>query len=328
MKDIEKEIKSELHKILGVLDKHESHSEDEINALGHTITIRAMKNAKEFAKFCIDEKLSLHDAIVIMMWIKKIWPFLKDIDADSGVTYDQAYKYFEQARVNTIIIHRLNYILHECMIQVYDMLDDAGRLEKFKQGRAYERAEVIWERYKSDRMENMEKPAWYALQDHLRIACDLVMAHLDKARMAVIEDMQDKGLSDVELRARCLMALLMGKVAGHSYKAFFRDFRKESGVDYTKCFDDDDLREMQRQFSILCDAIGFKTTVDDYGYWMLKGYDPEPCKGFMEEWDLVMKTIRDDDLMDDSARQAIELNPDVQEDFEKKLEEYFDDKQT
>ena len=129
------------------------------------------------------------------------------------------------------------------------------------------------------------------------------------------------GMRDVEIKARCQVVLLILKVCGHSFNAFFRDFERESGADYSRCFDYDNLSAMGGHFVAMCNCLGLKTDKDQYGYAVLSDFDPEKSQRFLWAWDDLIKAFRDDDLMDAAAQKAISLNPEVQEEYSHILEE-------
>ena len=321
--DIKKVYSNELSKSYNILGNNADHSEQEINAIGRNMPVYAMKDAHAFVMFAEKECLSINDCLIIITWIDKIYPFINDIKVKGNVTYNEAYEYYNQAIVNTIIIHRLNYILHDYMIQVYDYLEDLRKM-RFAVKKARDNAEKVWDTYAINKRVKTEEAAWYAMQDHLRLSADALSPYIIKVQKAIMKHMERNTIAGAELKAMLTTALLLGKVVGNSYKAFFRDFMEETCVDYTRCFTDDDISDMTRLFATMCDALCFKTQKDIAGYWMPKHYDPDNSRWFTTAWKNVIKAFRDDDLMDKTAKEAISLNPKVQEDYQKIID---DDKQ-
>ena len=50
------------------------------------------------------------------------------IDRESDITFGELHDYEDKAKVSFIIVRRVNYILHQTMIAVYDLLEDANKL--------------------------------------------------------------------------------------------------------------------------------------------------------------------------------------------------------
>ena len=315
-----KDFEIELAKGIETLRSRKSHTKEEIDEIGRGLSVRIMKNPYMLAQFCHDNKLSLADSLTILSWVATQIPFLNDIDVKRDVSYQDAVTYFEQARVNTIIIHRVNFILHECMVQVYDALERDKRL-KFGVKKAVGEAERPWNTYMNDRRQMIEKTAWYTMQDHLRLAYDAVSPYLEKVYESIRDYMISLGYRDVEIKARCAVVFLMAKVCGHTFRHFFEEYENECGIDYLRCFDDDDLRPMVSLFDNLCSVLGIGTEKDKHGFYQLKGFNPEKNQRFLWAWDDLIKALRDDDLMDDAAKKAIDLNPAVQKEYMQILDE-------
>lgn len=315
--------KRELEKgVAGVKDillMYPDRSKEDIEEMSKIIPVKAMKDPANFVFFVKKKKVSLRDAMILMSWIGSVGEFLDDIDVRTDISYDRTVEYFEQARINTIVIHRVNYLLHEAMITVFDLLEKDGRL-RFNIKRQANKIEKLWDSYVLERRRVMEQAAWYTLQDHLRLTTDTLSPYIDKVYEVIRDYMIFSDMRDVEAKARCVIALLIGKVARHSFKAFFRDFERESGVDFSRCFASDDMQVMVREFVPICEGMGLGTRMDSYGCYECK-MDIEGVSRFRSAWGVFIKAFKDDDLMDESARKAISLNPEVQEEYSHILEE-------
>lgn len=315
-----KDYEIELAKGVAELIGRKSHTKDEIEGLCKNLSVRIMKQPYLLARFCHDNELSLEDGLAVQMWVITQFPFLKDIETRGDVPYSEAVSFFEQARVNTIVIHRVNFILHECMVQVYDALERDRRLV-FGVKKAMGNAERLWDAYMGVHRRAIERTAWYTMQDHLRLAHDAVSPFKEKVYESIRDYMISLGYRDVEIKARCAVVFLMAKVCGHSFRHFFEQFEDESGVDYSRCFSEDDMQPMVGRFEDLCTTIGIRTAKDAYGYYCIKDFDPEKSLRCRSAWDAFIRALRDDDLIDEAAKDAIALNPEMQEEYQHILEE-------
>ena len=129
------------------------------------------------------------------------------------------------------------------------------------------------------------------------------------------------GWRDVEVKARIEVAFLLGKVARHSFRAFFKEFEDASGADFSKCFADSDLQQMVKYFAMMAESLGLKTEPDRFGLPDIKGFDCDANVRVKWAWNDFIKDLQDNDLMDESALRAIELNPKTKADYERQLAE-------
>lgn len=315
-----KDYEAELRKSIDKMNARKSHTQEELDVIGRNMPVRVMQNCHTLAKFCVENNLSLTDSFIILAWVVSQFPFLNDIRVTNDITYDDACKFYETARVNTIVIHRLNYVMHDATLAVYDILEREGKM-RFTVKKEMNEAERVWNVYVGEHRKAIERTAWSTLQDHLRLTNDTLMPYIEKVYESIRDYMIRLGMRDVEVKARCQVALLLMKVVGHSFKAFFRDFERECGADYTKCFEIDDTSAIDGHFASLCNAIGIRTEKDQYGYYVLAGFDPEQSQRFRWAWNDLIRAFRDDDLMDEAAKKAIGLNPEVQKEYSHILEE-------
>ena len=110
-------------------------------------------------------------------------------------------------------------------------------------------------------------------------------------------------------------------MANHSFNAFFKEFEDASGADFSKCFESSDLRQMVNYFAMMVESLGIKTETDKFGLPDIKGFDCDANVRVKWAWSDFIKDLQDNDLMDESALRAIELNPKTKADYERLLEE-------
>ena len=184
----------------------------------------------------------------------------------------------------------------------------------------FKKAEEVWDGYEKPRQKNTPKEAWFTLQDHLRITKDILQPRLDKVYETIRDYMIRHGWRDIEVKARIELSFLLAKVAHHSFNAFFREFEESCGADFSKCFESSDLRQMVKYFAMMAESLGIKTETDKFGLPDIKGFNPIPTR-VEWAWNSFIKDLQDNDLMDESALRAINLNSKTKADYERLLEE-------
>jgi hypothetical protein len=183
-----------------------------------------------------------------------------------------------------------------------------------------QKAEEVWDGYESPRFKSMTIEAWSTFHDHMRITKDFLQPRLDNVYEKIRDYIIWLGWRDVELKAKIEVVFLVGKVAQHSFNAFFKEFEDASGADFSKCFESSDLQQMVKHFTMMVESLGFKTEMDEFGLLDIKGFNPTPIR-VKWAWKNFIKDLQDNDLMDESALRAINLNPKVAEDYHKLIAE-------
>lgn len=314
------EIISELAKISGRLKDRPSMTAEEIAQRGDNMPIGWMTEPALVCRYIDETGMNLVDGAHFADWVLALQDVLRKISFKGDVLYKDFYTAYEKARTQFIIIHRVNYMLHETMVEVADLLEREKRL-KLSVKKCWNLAEKVWQQYKNPHQKDMELSAWSTLQDHMDISyCDL-QPLLETVYETVRDYMIRLGYRDVELKARCCVVFLMGKVACASYHQFFEDFLNNTHIDFEKCYTSSDMQPLVRWFAAMCKPLGMKTRTDEYGFCELDGFEPDGNQRVKTAWSAFMKALRDDDRMDESARRALELNPKAKEKYLHAVEE-------
>lgn len=242
------------------------------------------------------------------------------VDKDCKITYEELHDYYDRSITNFIIVRRVNYILHETMIAVYDYLEKNNKL-RFTTKKQYLRAEEAWDRYLEPMQKKIERSAWFLFQDHLRLAYETLHPRIEKLYESVRDYMIRLGFRDIELKGRIEVALIMYKMAHSTYKSFFKDFHEACGVDFSRCYATDKMDDMAKQFVAMAEVMGIKTVRDEYGCYDISGFDGEKSQRVKWAWEDFILDLRDDDLMDESAKKAIDLNPKAKEEYKAAIED-------
>lgn len=293
-------------------------TEEEITELGKHIPFNTLKDPARFAKWARENQVARNDAYSILMWSNSIRDFLSGVDVEGDVAYDDVHQAYELAQTNSIILHRVNYLLHEQMLQVYDMLEGDKRF-KFMVKKNCKLAEECWTKYERPRQKNMEYSAWCLFMDNMRVVADTLQPRLQRVYETARDRMIFLGLKDIELRSRIVVVLTVGKVQHHSFLHFFKDFKRDTHCDFQRLFVKDDLTPMTRYFADMTKALGIAVCNDQHGMPSLADFDIDQSVRAGWAWADFMRDLRDVDLMDDAARHAIDLNPKAQQEYHEVL---------
>ena len=229
-------------------------------------------------------------------------------------TVGELYDKFATAKTNYIIVHRMIAMLHDAMITVYDLLDDAKRL-RFTPKKKQLEAEKIFSGYTETIRKSTERSAWFLLQDHLRITADVLRPYVEKLFEAIRNKMIHDGWRDVEMLARIEVVMIMARVVKYTHKAFFKDFYDDCGADFSKEFKYAEMDGMVRKFVEMCEALGYRFAENDKGDKDVNRFDYTKGIRCVWAWNEYIEAVRNDDLMDLAAMNAINLNPAAQEKY-------------
>lgn len=297
-------------------------SEEELLEIVRAVPLSVLKDNSKMESWYKDNGYNKVELAAILTKVATSMPDFRliSVKPDTELTFGELRDFYERAQVQFIIIHRCNFLLHELMIEVYDLLEKEKRL-RFMVKKNSQKAECIWDGYEKPRQKNTPKGAWFTLQDHLRITKDILQPRLDKVYETIRDYMIRLGWRDIEVKARIEVAFLLGKVARHSFRAFFKEFKDASGADFSKCFESSDLQQMVKYFAMMAESLGIKTEADKFGLPDIKGFDCDANVRVKWAWSDFIKDLQDNDLMDESALRAIELNPKTKADYERQLAE-------
>ena len=298
------------------LRQYDDRTAEDVQELGKNIPFRILKDPTQFVRWAHDNRVSLRDGFSLLQWAGQMKDFLAGVDPVGDVTYDEVQRAADLAQTQSVLLCRVNYLLHEQMNAAYDLLENERKPRlRFMAKKHYLRAEGVWSNYEHKRQKNVEVTAWSTLQDHLRLAADVLQPRLQRVYEAARDRMIFLGLKDIELRSRIVVALTVGKVQHLSFNHFFDDFKRDCHCDLRRLYADDDLLPMTQAFADMVQALGIGVTTDKTGMPVLRDFDIDQSVRTGWAWQSFMRDLRDVDLMDETAKQAIDLNPKVQQDY-------------
>jgi len=300
------------------------YSFEELQEMAKSLPVATIKDEKKLKAYYKEKGLTKEDLAVILTTVVTSMPDFRLVELSKttpcNLTFGELCEWLEKTQIQFIIIIRVNYLCHLSMITVFDLLDDQKRL-RFMVKKRHLQVEEEWEKYEAPRRKTCEKTAWCTLQDSIRIACDILHPYQEKIYEACRDYMIRLGWRDIEVKARILVALLLCKVARHSFNAFFKEFEEACGCDFSKCYADARMSMIEQRFAEMSDELGIKTVKDRYGSYDLEGFDIDKAIRVTWAWDDFIKALRDQDLMDEAALRAISLNPTIEADYKKAVEE-------
>lgn len=222
------------------------------------------------------------------------------------VRLGQIEDFYDKARIQFIIIHRVNYYAYDTCIRVFDEMEKRN-LIRFKAKLLYKKLDKIWHDYTETMRRNLEYSVYCMLQDNFTLTTDAVQPYIDGVINAVRDYLISKGVRDTLFVAQAETSIQMLKICTHSYRQFFVDFKKECGVDFSNDFKYANMEEFSATFVQLCGFLH-----------LVSGYDVFKSSMVQTRWNRMMAVIRDEDIMDKAAAKALHLNPTIEE-------KYFED---
>lgn len=296
--------------------------EAEMKALADVVPVKVLRDNKKMATYAMENKLNVMQVAQIITYTTFRFPEFRilDIDESKDLTFGELFEFYERARLNFIIIRRVNFLVHQSMINVYDLLEKENRL-RFAVKKHSKDAEKVWDAYDKALRKQMENDAWCALQDHFVVMESMLESRIEKIYTTIRDHMIQGGVQDIEVKGRIELALLMVKCARHSFVGFFKEFKDACGADFSKCFELADMTLMTKSFIRMVEALGIKVETDKFGLFDIAGMNTSKSPRITWAWDDFIDALRNDELMDEAALKAIGYNPTVEEEYRKALEE-------
>ena len=247
-------------------------NEAEMKALADVVPVKVLRNDKLLAEYVKEKHLSNMELAQILTYTAIRFPEFRQIDIapDKDITFGELFDYYERARLNFIIIRRVNFLVHQSMINVYDLLKKEKRM-RFGVKKHSKDAEKIWDAYDKALRRQMDNDAWCALQDHFVVMESVLENRIEKVYTTIRDHMIQLGMRDIEVKGRIELALLMVKCARHSFVGFFKDFKDACGADFSKCFEISDMTTMAKSFVRMVQTLGIKVETDKFGLFGIVG---------------------------------------------------------
>ena len=273
------------------------------------------------AKAGIDQKL----AIAAMYVWKGIMNY-RYTEKGEKMPVSMLLKVAQDARVRFIQQHIINYITFSVLTDYYDWLVEKRYITKSAEGywRKVERCFSSYQRYQRS---FMKASTWAMFLDHMRLSTDNVQAYVEKLEFSVRDYLiqhrhdisADGQRDDIPLLQKSAVCFLFLTAMQHSFRDFFSDIVKIHGVDFTYEFRYAWLGKMTQNMIWMCEALGVKFGIDKDGDTVLAGVNIGDSVRVNGAWNALTAVLGDSRLLDETAAQAISLNPEEKKVFDEKL---------
>lgn len=169
-------------------------NEAEMKALADVVPVKVLRNDKLLAEYVKEKHLSNIELAQILTYTAIRFPEFRQIDIapDKDITFGELFDYYERARLNFIIIRRVNFLVHQSMINVYDLLEKENRL-RFGVKKHSKDAEKVWNAYDKALRNQMDNDAWCALQDHFVVMESMLESRIEKIYTTIRDHMIQGG---------------------------------------------------------------------------------------------------------------------------------------
>lgn len=194
--------------------------EAEMKAMAEATPAKYFCDNKKMAWYAKTEKMSNMQVAQIIAYSYIRFPEIRTltIKQDNDIKFGELYHYFKESKVSFIIIHRVNFLVHQAMGAVYDLLEREKRL-RFATKKHVRECEKIWNAQNEAYKNTMNTDSWFALQDHFIFMEEMLELRIDKLYTAIRDNMIRLGWRDVELKGRIELVLLLIKCSRHTFRA-------------------------------------------------------------------------------------------------------------
>lgn len=278
-------------------------------------------NAKGSSKAKVDQKVAIAALYE--------WPILSKYSyTPNGKRLNVKEFHLLQRRVGNefIHIHRLNYMAYNILLVIHDWLEDKGHIS-FNTKRWWKMIERTWNEYQVLHKRELDQPTWVTVQDHMTLACSVVDPFVPTLDVAVRDfliqhrtEMVASGQKDdITLLTRIQVGLMFCAALRNSCNDFFNRIIRDYGVDFRFDFVYADITGITKNFIGMCEQMGVKFTKDKDGDYVLLGINFDKSLRVQQAWDSIVDVVTDEELMDETALKAINMNPEVKADYEREI---------
>jgi hypothetical protein len=225
-----------------------------------------------------------------------------------------------------IHIHRLNYMVYNTLLMIHDWLEDSG-LMRNNTKRWWKMIERTWTDYQTLHKKTIDQATWVTVQDHMAFACyevDPLVPQLEVAIRDYLIQHRTEMLAvgqkdDITLLTRIQVGLMFCAALSNSRRHFFNQFVQQFGVDFRFDFVYADITGVAKNFVCMCGQMGVKFAKDKDGDMVLMGIDFDKSLRVQQAWDAIVDVVTNEELMDEAALKAINLNPVTKAGYEREI---------
>ena len=244
-----------------------------------------------------------------------------------SITLDRFYKLRVLVGQEFIHLHRLNYMTYRNICDTHDWLEDKGLLTSNAK-RYWKKVEQTFENYQKAHYAQLDQSAWGTIQDHVRLAYNTIQPLIEPLEFAVRDYLIQKRnpmvaagqKDDITLLTKVQTGILFCAALRNTFNRYFDGCRKKHGCDFSVDFKYADISPIGRNFVWMMEQLGVKFVKDADGDYILKGVVMEDSLRVEQAWNAIVDVVTDEDLMDKTALEAINMNPETKADYERIIE--------
>ena len=243
--------------------------------------------------------------------------------AGSQLTLKSFYTLRKNVGDEFIHIHRVNYMTWWAIQEMYDWLTDK-KLTNTNVNKYWRLVERAFTTYQDSHFKLMDVSSWRTVQDHVRLAANLINPLKEPLELSVRDYLIQKRKpmvaagqkDDITLLSKVGVCLLFCAALRNTREGFFITVAQKYGVDLSPDFKYADVSSMCRNFAWMMEQLGVKFVKDKDGDFALLGIEFDKSVRVESNWNAIVSIVTDDNLMDEVALKAINLNPKVKADYE------------
>lgn len=238
--------------------------------------------------------------------------------------YDVDTKFGEEF----ICIHRSNYISYMVLDLMYNWMAEK-KMATLNVNRYWKKIHKMFTDYQAAHRSRIDQSSFMTVIDHERIAFSYVEPRLEPLEVAVRDyliqhrsGIKESGQKDdITLLTKTYVGLMFCASLRNTQSEFFERFEKAFGIDFTTEYKWANINDIGRNFVWMMEQLGIKFVKDKDGDIVLKGVNVENSCRVQSEWKSIVNIVTDEELMDETALQAINLNPKTKADYERVVAE-------
>lgn len=270
------------------------------------------------------EKAGVEQQVAIAaMYVAKELRQYRFTTAGSQLTLKSFYALRKNVGDEFIHIHRINYMTWWAIEEMHDWMEDKKLLTTNvnKYWRLVERAFTI---YQDLHFKLMDVTSWRTVQDHVRLAANLINPLKEPLEISIRDYLIQKRKpmvaagqkDDITLLSKVGVCLLFCAALRNTRQNFFAMVTQKYGIDLSIDFKYADVSSMSRNFVWMMEQLGVRFVKDKDGDFALLGIEFDKSVRVEANWNSIVSIVTDDNLMNEMALEAINMNPKAKADYE------------
>lgn len=244
-----------------------------------------------------------------------------------GMTLKDFAVLAHEVRIGFLQQHRVIYMAWYKVQEFYDFLSDKGHLNKKAEG-FWRKVRRAFYDYEKVHRRGMDDATWSTFQDHMNYSYGAIEAetHLleDAIRDRIIQRknlLRESGQTDdITLLKKVAVCLVFLTAMQQAYKDYFKKILNDYGVSFMPGYRYAWLDKMVRNYVWMCDAVGVNYEKDaKSNEYILPGVDADESVRVQGIWERISRMVADEDICDEVAMKAINLNPEIKKDYERRI---------